>query len=167
MIFKYQGWIHSGRSRNSPRRGRQLPGGGANIQFCHIFPKTAWNWKNLGPGGRIPRTPFRSATDQGLSVGGEHQTHKFARFSLKLRKITDTVIVTLQINRPFYDKKWRTWVLTFPVSVGRNPVKVVPRKLNILVRIRGMRRDRPHLDPLLITSGELTISAILKTLTSI
>ena len=27
--------------------GAKSPGGGANIRFCHIFPKTAWNWKNL------------------------------------------------------------------------------------------------------------------------
>ena len=53
----------SGGSRISPRRGRQLPRGDANIRFCHIFPKTAWNWKNLGPGGvRVPRAPLRSAT---------------------------------------------------------------------------------------------------------
>ena len=32
--------------------GANSPGGGANIRFCHIFPKTAWNWKNLGPRGR-------------------------------------------------------------------------------------------------------------------
>ena len=53
----------SGRSRISPRRGRQLPRG-ANIRFCQIFPKTAWNWKNLGPQGgmRVPRAPLRSAT---------------------------------------------------------------------------------------------------------
>ena len=33
--------VTSGGSRISPRRGHQLPGGGANIRFCHIFPKTA------------------------------------------------------------------------------------------------------------------------------
>ena len=26
------------------------PPGGANIRFCQIFPKTAWNWKNLDHG---------------------------------------------------------------------------------------------------------------------
>ena len=33
----------SGGSRISPRRGRQLPRGCANIRFCQISPKTAWN----------------------------------------------------------------------------------------------------------------------------
>ena len=52
----------------------------------------------------------------------------------------------LQVKRPFYDKKkWRTWVLTIPVWVGRNPVKVVPRKLNIFVRSGRMCWDRPPL----------------------
>ena len=53
------GNIYSGGSRISPRRGRQLPGGVANIRICKIFPKTAWNWKNFGPQGeaRVPRTP--------------------------------------------------------------------------------------------------------------
>ena len=49
----------SGRSRISPRKGRHS-GGGTNIRICQIFPKTAWNWKNLDPGGR---TSLRSATD--------------------------------------------------------------------------------------------------------
>ena len=53
----------SGGSRISPRRGRQLPRGGANIRFCQIFPKTAWNWKNLAPReAHVPRAPLRSAT---------------------------------------------------------------------------------------------------------
>ena len=39
-------------------------GGGANILFCQIFPKTAWNWKNLDPGGTHPSCPhLRSATE--------------------------------------------------------------------------------------------------------
>ena len=33
--------VSSGGSRISPRRGRQLSRGGANIRFCQIFPKTA------------------------------------------------------------------------------------------------------------------------------
>ena len=49
--------MSSGGSRISPRRGRQLPGGGANIRFCQIFPKTAWNWMNLDPGGRASLAP--------------------------------------------------------------------------------------------------------------
>ena len=35
----------SGGSRISPRWC-------ANIRFCRIFPKTAWNWKNLDPEGK-------------------------------------------------------------------------------------------------------------------
>ena len=33
-----------------PRGGSAYPPGGANIRFCQIFPKTAWNWKNLDRG---------------------------------------------------------------------------------------------------------------------
>ena len=40
FVHKYN-VITSGGSRISPRRGRQLPGGGANIRFCQNFPKTA------------------------------------------------------------------------------------------------------------------------------
>ena len=48
----------SGGSRISPRRERQLPGGGgANIRFCQIFLKTVWNWNNLDRGG-VPRVPL-------------------------------------------------------------------------------------------------------------
>ena len=45
--------------------GANSPGGGANIRFCQIFPKTAWNWKNLDPqGGRASKILLcRSATD--------------------------------------------------------------------------------------------------------
>ena len=51
--------IPSGGSRISPRRRRQLPRGGANIRFWQIFPKTAWNWKNLDPQGvHVPRAPL-------------------------------------------------------------------------------------------------------------
>ena len=43
---------------------RIVPRWGANIRFCQIFPKTAWNWKNLDPWGRAhPSRPLRSATD--------------------------------------------------------------------------------------------------------
>ena len=39
---QWKSWWYTsnGRSRISPRRGRQLPGG-ANIRFCQNFPKTA------------------------------------------------------------------------------------------------------------------------------
>ena len=33
-----------------PGGGANSPGG-ANIRFCQILPKTAWNWKNLDPQG--------------------------------------------------------------------------------------------------------------------
>ena len=53
----------SGGSRISPRRGRQLPRGAANIRFRQNFPKTAWNWKNLDPrGGASKILLCRSAT---------------------------------------------------------------------------------------------------------
>ena len=39
-------------------------GGGANIRFCQIFPKTAWNRKNLGAWGGGGRAPPKSATGQ-------------------------------------------------------------------------------------------------------
>ena len=36
--------------------------GGTNIQFCQIFLKTAWNWKNLGTQGVcVPVPPVRSS----------------------------------------------------------------------------------------------------------
>ena len=60
--------LTSGGSRISPRRGRQLPGGGgANLWFCQFLPKTAWKWRNFGPpggggGARPLRPPLRSAT---------------------------------------------------------------------------------------------------------
>ena len=51
------------RIQDFPEEGAPTPQGGANIRFCQIFPKTAWNWKNLDPGrARVPRTPLRSAT---------------------------------------------------------------------------------------------------------
>ena len=49
------------RIQDFPEEGRQLPGGrgGGNKQFCQIFPKTAWNRKNLDPGrrGGVPCAP--------------------------------------------------------------------------------------------------------------
>ena len=41
-----------------------IPGGGANIRFCQILPKTAWYQKNLdalGGGGGCPSRPPNSA----------------------------------------------------------------------------------------------------------
>ena len=55
--------------------GTNSPWGGANIWFCHIFLKTAWNWKNLGPrGGARPSRPLRSATAYSLLATGESFT---------------------------------------------------------------------------------------------
>ena len=53
-------------SRISPRWECQLPGG-ANIRFCQISPKTAWNWKNLDSRGR-PSRPLRSTTVNAVST---------------------------------------------------------------------------------------------------
>ena len=39
------------RIQNFPEVGAPTLQGGANIRFCQIFPKTAWNWKNLDPRG--------------------------------------------------------------------------------------------------------------------
>ena len=51
----------SGGSRISQRRVRQLQRWGANLLFLPIFPKTAWNWRNLdwegGGGGMCPWHP--------------------------------------------------------------------------------------------------------------
>ena len=48
LIWKQLFW--SAADPRFPQRGRQLPGGGggANIWFCQIFQKNAWNQKNLG-----------------------------------------------------------------------------------------------------------------------
>ena len=53
------------RIQDFPRgRGTPTPQGmGANIRFCQIFPKTAWNQKNLGvQRGCTPLAPPKSAT---------------------------------------------------------------------------------------------------------
>ena len=64
-LFEYIQW----RIQDFPEEGRQLSGGGANIRFCQIFPKTAWNWKNLDPqGGASKILLCRSATDTYISI---------------------------------------------------------------------------------------------------
>ena len=69
------------RIQDFPEEGRQLPRGGANIQICQSFPKTAWNWKNLDPGGvHIPHAPLRSATAMGVY---ENSLKYILRFSQK------------------------------------------------------------------------------------
>ena len=58
------------RIQDFPEKGAPTAGGrgGANIRICQIFPKTAWNWKNLDPGrGGVPCAPLRSATGNGKS----------------------------------------------------------------------------------------------------
>ena len=58
----------SGGSRIFPRKRHQLLGGGApNIRFGQIFPKTAWNWKNLDPKGGHAFPP-RNSLDPPLRV---------------------------------------------------------------------------------------------------
>ena len=50
--------IKSGADPGFPVGGGADPLGGANIRFCQIFPKTAWNQENFGPwGGRAPGRP--------------------------------------------------------------------------------------------------------------
>ena len=48
------------RIQDLPEEGAPTPWGHANIRFCQIFPKTAWNWKNLDPqgGARSSRPPL-------------------------------------------------------------------------------------------------------------
>ena len=55
--------LSSGAFRISPRWGRQFSEGAVNTRFCQIFPKTAWNWKNLDPQGGCASLapPLRSA----------------------------------------------------------------------------------------------------------
>ena len=59
-----------------PRGGGANPkGGGANLLFGQLFLKTAWKWRNFGPGGaRVPRAPLRSATNYTCSDKKEHFT---------------------------------------------------------------------------------------------
>ena len=57
-------WSMQWRIQDFPEEGAPTPrGGGANIRFCQIFLKTAWNWKNLGPqGGTCLARPLKSVT---------------------------------------------------------------------------------------------------------
>ena len=49
--------LNRGGSRIPRRRGRKPWGGGANIWFCQILRKTAWNWENFGPWRGAPNAP--------------------------------------------------------------------------------------------------------------
>ena len=64
-----------GESRISPRWGHQLSRG-TNIRFCQIFPKTAWNWKNLDPWGLRHLDP-PPASVKGSYFGGFLMTHSY------------------------------------------------------------------------------------------
>ena len=55
-----------------PQGGGTNSPGGAYIRFCQIFPKTAYNWKNLDPGGVCPSHPLRSATALDRHLLGRH-----------------------------------------------------------------------------------------------
>ena len=46
------------RIQDFPEVGTPSLQGGANILFCQIFPKTAWNWKNLDPQGASFALPY-------------------------------------------------------------------------------------------------------------
>ena len=57
--FTFTLWLQW-RIQDFPEEAAPTPRGGTNIRFCHIFPKTVWNWKNFGqPGGgaRVPLAP--------------------------------------------------------------------------------------------------------------
>ena len=92
-----------------PRGGGANSPGGANIRFCQIFPKTAWNWKKLGPEGRAPPLdpPLEIKKPSGLWLFNEN-------------------LWDLDLNRK--GRAISTWPL--PVSVGwvttMQTVKVIP-----------------------------------------
>ena len=57
-MFKKTGSVVSGGSRISPRRGRQLPGGGHQHKILPYFPKNCMKLKEFGPpGGRASLAP--------------------------------------------------------------------------------------------------------------
>ena len=55
---------HQWRIQDIPKVGAATLPGGANIRFCHISPKAAWNWRNLDPqeGARLSCPLLRAAT---------------------------------------------------------------------------------------------------------
>ena len=60
ILGNYFSYCLQWRIQDFPEVGSPTLGGGGNIRFCKICPKTAWNWKNLDPeGGTHP--PPRSA----------------------------------------------------------------------------------------------------------
>ena len=82
----------SGGSRISTRWGHQLSRGGINIHFCKNFQITAWNWKNLDPGGCTSKILLcRSATENNIAqlyyILGRAELHW--NFSSWLRDASD------------------------------------------------------------------------------
>ena len=91
--------VSSGRSRISPRWGRQPSNGvptydfdkfsqklheterGGNNDFAQFSQKTAWNWKKFGPGGASKMLLCRSATGKWAIKPWRLLTfHKFAKY---------------------------------------------------------------------------------------
>ena len=56
--------VSNGGSRIFPEGGRQLP---KCDYFFNILPKTAWKWKNLGPGGAPGTPPLDPSMDSAFS----------------------------------------------------------------------------------------------------
>ena len=52
------------RIQDFPKVGAPTVQEGANIQFCQMFPKIAWNWKNLDPEGTPLDSPMLSVPFQ-------------------------------------------------------------------------------------------------------
>ena len=71
--------------------GANSPWGGANIRFCQIFPKAAWNWKNLDPrGGAASKILLcRSATANKTTVN--HLPRHLPKPVLKIRHISSVI----------------------------------------------------------------------------
>ena len=97
-------------------------GGGASIQFCQNFPKTAWKWKNLGPRGgtRVPRVPLRSATGLSYSwIGGKEclQMVKLLKFRIKTCTKVEWCVILIRYRPNLLGGGW--WVI---LPYGRSRV---------------------------------------------
>ena len=102
------------------RGGVPIPrkGGGANIRFCQIFPKTAWNWKN-SDWGASKILLCRSASE--FSVGNGFHTLlsklDFLPLTTDIPILSRICIVFYwrQSQREFWTmwiwRKWRKWFL--------------------------------------------------------
>ena len=103
-------------------------GGGANIWFCQIFPKTAWNWKNLGPRGASLVPPLRSSTDL------KHHIHNSQMFmNIELIKLRKGFMCNLTYNTSFDCSENFPgifyWDLNPTISTSCSSGKHVTRKL--------------------------------------